>query len=83
MAKKPVVDKAPITPASQANVTLDQARDMFEAVVICGLDSEGNIKILTSPDSSMVAHWILSRSQFELNLFEKTMQTKKMQADSK
>lgn len=83
MAKKPVVEKTAVTESNSADVTLDQAKGMFEALVVCGLDKEGNIKILTSPDSSMVAHWILSRSQFELNLFEKTMQTKKMQADSK
>jgi hypothetical protein len=54
-----------------ADTLLESAKGEFDAVVVCGFDKEGNIKMFCHPDQTIVAHWILSKSQFELNLYEK------------
>ena len=50
----------------------EKAKGEFDAVVICGFDDKGVMKMYCYPDQTIVAHWILSKAQFELNLFEKT-----------
>jgi hypothetical protein len=55
-----------------ADAILEEAKGQFDAVVICGFDKEGTMKMFCHPDQTVVAHWILSKAQFELNLYEKT-----------
>lgn len=49
----------------------EKAKGGFDAVVICGFDDKGAMKMYCYPDQTIVAHWILSKAQFELNVFEK------------
>lgn len=49
----------------------EKAKGGFDAVVICGFDDKGAMKMYCYPDQTIVAHWILCKAQFELNLFEK------------
>lgn len=55
-----------------ADKVLEDAKGEFDAVVVCGFDKEGMLKMFCHPDQTIVAHWILSKAQFELNLYEKT-----------
>lgn len=66
----------------EANNVIDQAKDQFKAVVVAGFDEQGNLKVMASPDNAAVAHWILNRALFELNLFEKTLQASQNETQS-
>lgn len=55
-----------------ADKVLEEAKGQFDAVVVCGFGEDGVMKMLCHPDQTIVAHWILSKAQFELNLYEKT-----------
>lgn len=58
----------------------EKAKGGFDAVVICGFDDKGAMKMYCYPDQTIVAHWILSKAQFELNLFEKNNAQQQQQA---
>lgn len=58
----------------EADKLLEEAKGQFKAVMVTGFDEQGNLKVLASPDNAAVAHWILNRALFELNLYEKSLQ---------
>jgi hypothetical protein len=67
------------TNAEVIDKLFDEAKGQFDAVVICGFDKSGAMKMYCQPDQTIIAHWILSKAQFELNLFEKNSSQQKQQ----
>jgi hypothetical protein len=57
---------------NQVKKALNDAIDAdLQAVVVSGVDANGQIYMTSSNSSLPVMHWTLNRSVFELGLFEK------------
>lgn len=57
--------------AKTPNSVLDDAKDKFEAIMVCGVTKDGEIVISSSMTNVLGMHWLLNRSLFEVCLFEK------------
>ena len=43
--------------------------EAFDGVVLIGAGKDGRLTILAEPDNVMVAQYLITRAQFELNVF--------------
>lgn len=54
------------------NKVLDNAKESdYTGVIVLGLNEDGVVNINTSFNNLAVMHWILNKSIFDLNVFEK------------
>jgi hypothetical protein len=56
------------------NSVLEDSKDKFEAVMVCGVTKDGQIVVSSSMTNVLGMHWMLNRSLFEVCLFEKQSQ---------
>jgi hypothetical protein len=55
----------------ETDIILEEAKGKFKAGVIVGVKDDGEVAVMAYPDNLAIAHWLINRAVFELNLHER------------